>query len=499
MTRETFLEIRGLEKEFSRTKVLKGINLSFHRGEVHGLLGENGAGKSTVIKILTGVYAPSAGQILIDGAPVKIASPLDAHRLGLGAVYQDAELIGAFTVGQNIFLGNETKGVFIDQKRIHREARDILLQVGIDIDVHRKASTLTAAEMQLVTLGTLFHRRYKFIILDEPTARLSAAETELLFKIIQNFKSQGVTVIYISHRLNEVKQICDRATILRGGLVSATLERDEITEDRVTELMVDRSRSDLETYNEGHSQSEVALEFVNVSTPKLKPLSISVRRGEVLGITGPVGGGMEQIELSLGGITHFSGEIRIGGRAVALGSPSAAREAGVALIPEDRRKQALFPNLSAGENISLPVLAALSKFGLLRSGAQLRYATTVMNRLAVNPRQPGKAIKFFSGGNQQKAVIGKWLEAKAAVYVFVEPTSGVDVGAIKEIYDIILHLAQAGAAVLVISSSAKEIISLSERVIVVRDGELVFEGSKRDCSHDQLLAISIKSRSKIVA
>jgi len=495
MDNEPLLEVRGLEKEFSRTRVLKGINLAFRRGEVHGLLGENGAGKSTLIKILTGVYSPSAGQILIDGQAVRISSPLDAHKAGLGAVYQDAELIGDFTVGQNVLLGAEPHGLVLSQTKIHDEARAILEQVGIGLDVRRRARTLSAAEMQLVTLGTLFHRRYKLIVLDEPTARLSAAETELLFQIIQNFQSQGITIVYISHRLNEIKRICDRATILRGGLVSATLERDEITEDRVTELMVDRSRSDLETYNTGHSTDKVVLEAEGLKTAKLRPIDLSVRGGEVLGVTGPVGGGMEQIELALGGIASHSGVIRIDGRDVSIVSPAASRKSGIAIIPEDRRKQALFPNLTAADNIALPILGRLSHFGLLNERSKLAYATAVMNQLSVNPRQPQKLVKFFSGGNQQKAVIGKWMKAEARVYVFVEPTSGVDVGAIKEIYDIILHLAAAGAAVIVISSSAKEIISLSERVIVIREGEIVFEGKKSDCSHDQLLAISIHGRS----
>lgn len=496
MDSQPLLEVRGLEKEFSRTRVLKGINIAFSRGEVHGLLGENGAGKSTLIKILTGVYSASAGQILVEGRPVKISSPLDAHKIGIGAVYQDAELIGDFTVGQNVLLGNEPSGIALSQSTIHEEAREILKRVGIRIDVKRKAAALTAAEMQLVTLGTLFHRRYKLIILDEPTARLSAAETELLFEIIQNFQSQGITIVYISHRLNEIKRICDRATILRGGLVSATLQRDEISEDRVTELMVDRSRSELETYNTGHSTERTVLEMRGLRTSKLKSIDVTVKAGEVLGITGPVGGGMEQIELALGGIAAYSGSIRIDGREKAISSPAASRSSGIALIPEDRRKQALFPNLTVAENISLPVLNSLTRFGLLSRRRRLDYAVGVMNQLSVNPRQPDKQVKFFSGGNQQKAVIGKWMKAEARVYIFVEPTSGVDVGAIKEIYDIILHLAGAGAAVLVISSSAKEIISLSERVIVIREGGIVFEGKKSDCSHDQLLSISIRSRSE---
>jgi ABC-type sugar transport system ATPase subunit len=491
---DSLLEVRDLTKEFTGTKVLKGISLGFKRGEVHGLLGENGAGKSTLIKILTGVYGASGGEILLDGQAVQIRSPLDAHRLGLGAVYQDAELISGFTVGQNVLLGNEPGGAVVNYKKTHAEAQEIFDGIGIKIDVHRLAKSLSAAEMQLVTLGTLFHRKYKVIILDEPTARLSATEVELLFQIIQNFLAQNITIIYISHRLEEIKRICDRVTVLRGGMVSATLDRDEINEERVTELMVDRSRSDLETYNTGHATDAVVLQLDKLQTAKLQPISLQVHAGEVLGITGPVGGGMEQIELALGGILRSAGTIRIDGKDVQISGPPVARASGVAVIPEDRRKQALFPNLTMAENVSLPVLAALSRFGLIRGKQKAAYADAVMNQLNVNPRQPNTAAKFFSGGNQQKAVIGKWLKASARVYVFVEPTSGVDVGAIKEIYDIILRLAESGAAVIVISSSTKEILSLAERVIVIRNGAVVHDARKTDCNYDQLLAISMGGR-----
>lgn len=495
---DTLLEVRGLEKEFNGTPVLKGIDLDFRRGEVHALLGENGAGKSTLIKILTGVYGATGGEILLEGRPVRIHNPLEAHRLGLGAVYQDVELIEGFTVGQNVLLGSEP-GRGINQKRIHDEAKRIFDQVGIDIDVWRKARTLSAAEMQLVTLGTLFQRRYKLIILDEPTARLSAPEVELLFRIIQNFLAQNITIIYISHRLEEIQRICDRATILRGGKVSATLDRDEITEDRVTELMVDRSRSDLETYNTGHATDQVVLELDRLSTAKLAPLSLTVRAGEVLGICGPVGGGMEQVELALGGIVPHDGHIRIDGKEATIADPPGSRRAGISIVPEDRRKQALFPNLSVGENICLPVLGSLSRLGLLGTERRMRYASEVMEQLNVNPRTPGKAVKFLSGGNQQKAVIGKWLKASGRVFIFVEPTSGVDVGAIKEIYDIILRLAESGAAVIVISSSTREILSLAETVVVIRKGAVVHKARKTDCDYDQILSISMGGSGATVA
>ncbi len=499
MSQAPLVEFRELEKDFSGTKVLKGVSLSFMRGEVHGLLGENGAGKSTLIKILTGVYSASGGTIQLEGKRTRISSPIDAHRLGIGAVYQDAELVSGFSVGANVLLGNEPNRFVVSQRRINDRARAILAEIGITLDVNRRASSLTAAEMQLVTLATLFQRRYKVIILDEPTARLSATEVELLFRIVQRFREQGITIVYISHRLGEVKAICDRVTILRGGRVSAILARDEITEERVTELMVDNSKSKLETYNLGHATDRVVLEVNALAAENLQPISFNVRAGEVLGITGPIGGGKEQIQKVLSGAVHHSGRISVDGRLARIASPSEARAASIAVIPEDRRKQALFPNLSIADNLALPVLSTLSRAGLIDRKRKLSYAEGVMTRFSVIPRQAEKAVKFFSGGNQQKAVIGKWMTARAKVYIFVEPTSGVDVGAIKEIYDIILHLAGQGAAVIVISSMIHEILALSETVYVMHDGRLVYRAPKRDCTHDQLLTISMQGGSRMAA
>ncbi len=496
---EALVELRGLQKEFSGTVVLKGVDIDFVKGEVHGLLGENGAGKSTLIKIMTGVYSPSAGQIILEGRPVRIASPLDAHNYGLGAVYQDAELVAGFTVAQNIVLGHEPGRIAIDQKKIIVEAQAIVREIGIDIDVTRKAATLSAAEMQLVTLTTLFHRKYKLVILDEPTARLSGVEVELLFKIMQRFREQGITIVYISHRLNEVKRVCDRVTILRGGLVSAMLIGPEITEDRVTELMIDHSRTDLETYNEGGSHGAVVLEVDRLATSNLEPISFTLKAGEVLGVIGPVGDGMEQIEKALGGVETYSGSVKVNGRPFKITSPAAARAAGIALIPEDRHKQALFPNLTLADNVCMPVLRSLENFGLVLTGRKVSYAQGVIRKLNVKPRIPLMPIKYFSGGNQQKAVIGKWMSAKADVYIFVEPTAGVDVGAIKEIYNIILRMAHEGAAVVVISSSIKEVLSLSELIFIIRDKVLTFKGAKKDCTHDQLLALIMGGREQKAA
>jgi ABC-type sugar transport system ATPase subunit len=499
MAEQPLVEMRGVEKEFAGTKALRGVSVTFRRGEVHGLLGENGAGKSTLIKILTGVYSLTAGQILLDGKPVRIHNPLEARRLGLGAVYQDTELVASFTIGQNILLGNEPGRYGLSNRAIHHEAAAILSEIGIPLNPHRPAAGLSAAEMQLVTLATLFHRRYKLIVLDEPTARLSAAESEVLFGLIQKFRAQGITIVYISHRLKEVQEICDRATILRGGLVSATLDRGEITEERVTELMVDRSRSDLETYNTGHTRPEVLLEIEGLRTELLEPLALSVRAGEVVGITGPVGGGMEDVARALGGVVRHGGRVRLRGREIDVSRPAAVRRAGIALIPEDRRKQALFPALSVADNICLPVLRSLQRLAMISPGRKLAFADSVMKRLAVRPRNPIAQVRFLSGGNQQKVVVGKWMGTEASVYVFVEPTSGVDIGAIKEIYDIILQLAREGAAVLLVSSSIREILALSDRVMVIHDGMLVTEAPKTSWTYDELLAVTLQGRHRRAA
>ncbi|WP_107676494.1 sugar ABC transporter ATP-binding protein [Agrobacterium sp. LAD9] len=483
------VEIRQLTKDFSGVPVLKGVDLSFERAEVHGLLGENGAGKSTLIKILTGIYSQTAGTIMVDGEVASIRGPIDAHGYGLGAVYQDAEMVTGLTVAENILLGNEPGGVFIDRPGIFRKAQEIVDTIGLDLDVHEMARNLTAAQMQLVTLAMLFHRRYKLIILDEPTARLSGNEVDLLFTLIERFKAQGITIVYISHRLDEVKKICDRATILRGGRVSATLGRSEITEERVTELMVDRSKKNLEVRNKGLARQTVALEVRNLSNARLSSLSFSIRAGEVLGITGPVGGGMEQVEKILGGLTGYAGEVLVSGALRKLGSPALAQQSGIALIPEDRRKQALFPNLSVADNIAMPVLRRFGRLSWVRSGHKLAFAQATMNQLNINPRVPERTMKFLSGGNQQKAVIGKWMSSKSGIYIFVEPTSGVDVGAIPEIYATILGLSEHGAAIIVISSSLNEILSLSETTMVIRKGQRIFEGPTRDCTYDQVLSL----------
>ena len=491
MDARPIIEIRDLRKDFSGVHVLKGIDMSFDRGEIHGLLGENGAGKSTLIKILTCVYTASSGEIRIEGAPFHGHSPKAANDAGVGAVYQDAELAWNMTVAENLLLGSERR--WIDRRAMEREARDILSRIGLDIDPAARASALTAAQMQMLTLATLFHRKFKVIILDEPTARLSGRESELLFALIRRFKAEGLTIVYISHRLNEVKLLCDRATILRDGRVVATLARGEIDEAAVTRLMVNRSASDLEITNHGFARPEVALEVKALGTAKLSPTSFRVHRGEILGITGPIGGGMEQIEKALSGLIAYHGEIFAEGRPVRIDSPSDALDIGVALIPEDRRKQALFPNLTMAENVSLPILDRLSRFGMVSTADILASGRKVIERLQVYPAAPGTKMRYFSGGNQQKAVIGKWLSRDQKIYIFSEPTSGVDVGAIRQIYEIMLEMARDGAAIILMSTSFNELLSLSERIMVVHSGRVAVERPRAGFDRDSLLAATLAS------
>jgi ABC-type sugar transport system ATPase subunit len=315
----------------------------------------------------------------------------------------------------------------------------------------------------------------------------------MLFGLIARFREQGIAIVYISHRLNEVKELCDRATILRDGMVSGTLERHEIDEDVVTQLMVNRSSAALDIGNAGMATDRVVLQLTGLATGRLRPLTLCVRAGEILGITGPLGAGMEQIERSLGGLGAYRGTIAIDGVVHKLNSPSDARRAGIALIPEDRRKQALFPNLSLAENVSLPALGELARAGLISNRSAADYAASVVDQLGIYPNAPERPIRYFSGGNQQKAVIGKWLKRAARVYIFVEPTSGVDVGAIRQIYEIILGLAASGAAVIVISTSVKELLALSETVAVIHHGAISAIMPRADCTRDSLLAMTISA------
>lgn len=489
MTQTPFVEIRNLHKDFSGVEVLKGIDLTFDRGEIHALLGENGAGKSTLIKILTAVYTASKGEILIDGTAFHGSSPKAANAAGLGAVYQDAELAWNMSVAENLLLGEE--GRWINRRKLEAKAADILKRIGLTIDPSARASSLSAAEMQMLTLATLFHRKFKLIILDEPTARLSGRESELLFDLIRRFKAEGLTIVYISHRLAEVKRLCDRATILRDGKVVRTLLRDEIDEAVVTQLMVNRSASDLEITNPGYGTAQIVLEAKGLATAKLAPTNLVLHQGEILGITGPVGGGMEQIEKALTGLVDYQGEIFIDGKKMKIDTPADALAGGIALIPEDRRKQALFPNLSLAENVSLPILDKLATLGYVTDRATLAIGREVVQTLSLHPATPGTNMRYFSGGNQQKAVIGKWLKRRQKIYIFSEPTTGVDVGAIRQIYEIMLEIAKDGASIILISTSFNELLSLCERIIVVHNGKVSVEAPRADFTRDSLLAATL--------
>lgn len=489
MTQTPFVEIRDLYKDFSGVEVLKGIDMSFERGEIHALLGENGAGKSTLIKILTAVYTASKGEILIDGVAFHGHSPKAANAAGLGAVYQDAELAWNMSVAENLLLGEE--GVWINRRKLEAKAAEILKRIGLTIDPAARAGSLSAAEMQMLTLATLFHRKFKLIILDEPTARLSGRESELLFDLIRRFKAEGLTIVYISHRLAEVKRLCDRATILRDGKVVRTLQRDEIDEALVTQLMVNRSASDLEIANPGYSRPEIALQAKGLATAKLAPTDLVLHQGEILGITGPVGGGMEQIEKALTGLVEYQGEIFINGSRVLINTPADALDAGIALIPEDRRKQALFPNLSLAENVSLPILDKLAVLGYVTDRSTMTNGREVVQALSLHPATPGTNMRYFSGGNQQKAVIGKWLKRRQKIYIFSEPTTGVDVGAIRQIYEIMLEIAKDGASIILISTSFNELLSLCERIMVVHNGKVSVEAPRSTFTRDSLLAATL--------
>ena len=494
------VEARGIVKQFAGTTALDHVDFAVRRGEVHGLLGENGAGKSTLVKILTGIYGPTSGSIFVDGHEMHFHSPLDARRHGLVAVYQDTEIIGRFTVAQNVLLGDEptlARSGLVRDRALTQQARAVLGRIGVDIDPGRPASSLGPGERQLLALAKVFYAQRKVVFLDEPSAALAAGDVKRLFQLIHQLKLSGVAIIYISHRLEEIMEICDRVTILKDGRVAGTLAGTEIDSETVIQMMVGR-RVDRKNAGStsGGKGTPPALVVQGLQTSHIHGIDFSVAPGEIVGFTGLLGSGAEEVTGALWGVVHLdAGHITLNGHTLSRGarspSPHLMRRLGVGFVPSDRKGQGLLPDTSVAGNLAAGVLSQLSVLGVVRAGEERALARRMIGDLDIRPPDPARLVKFLSGGNQQKAVVGRWVAAGARLYLINEPTAGVDVGAIAEIHAIIRRVAQQGAAVIVVSSVIHELLSLCNRVYVMRKGQIVFESPASETSHDEVLAYSI--------
>jgi len=484
----------GISKRYPGVVALDNVNVSVAAGEVLALLGENGAGKSTLMKILGGVVAPDSGELLINGHKANPSSPADAARLGVAFVHQELSVLDNLDIAGNICLGREPlRAGMLDTRRMHEIARAATARVGLDVAPETPVSALPIAHRQLVEIARALAQEARILILDEPTSSLTPSETNTLLAVVSELRSQGVAVVYITHRLGEVVAIADRAVVLRDGRNAGELRRDELTHDRMVAAMVGREIRRDDGYVAAVPREPV-LEVAELTTRRHPAggATFTLHAGEIVGMAGLVGSGRTELAEALFGITPaVSGSLRLDGANIAVKSSGDAIAKRMYLVPEDRRHHGLVVSQSIRENISLPDLGALSRFGLVRRGAEASVTRERAESLKVKAPTVETLAANLSGGNQQKVVLARWLALNPRVVVFDEPTRGIDVGAKDEIYKLIRELAAQGVALLVISSDMEEVLRISDRVLVLRDGAVTGDLPRSEATEEAILSRAV--------
>jgi galactofuranose transport system ATP-binding protein len=486
----TLLEVVGVSKVFPGVRALDDVSFTLRPGEVHALVGENGAGKSTLIKVLTGVYQPDGGELTYQGTAAKFDTPMDAQRAGISTIYQEVNLIPLMSVAHNLFLGREprTRLGLIDVARMNREAAEILARYGVTADVRRQLGTMALGAQQMVALARAVMIEAKVVIMDEPTSSLEPREVETLFGVIRDLHAQGIGIIYVSHRLDELYQICDAVTILRDGKVVHTGSLADLERIRLVSLMLGRDMSEVRragftafSGGQGAGDGAAAAEAAPVlrvtdlnSRHKLHDISFDVRPGEVVGLGGLLGAGRSETIKAIGGAYPLDGgDIQVDGKDLKRPTTVAAVKAGIAVQPEDRKAEGIVPGLSVRENIALAVLPRMSKLGLVSDKKIDAIVDKYMTRLQIKASSPDQRVGDLSGGNQQKVLLARLLATNPKVLLLDEPTRGIDVGAKAEVQSLIDELASEGLGVVLVSSDAEELVEGADRVVVLRDGVVV--------------------------
>ncbi|WP_306338471.1 sugar ABC transporter ATP-binding protein [Streptomyces sp. KL118A] len=491
------LSVSGLTKTFPGVRALDGVDFTARAGEVHALIGENGAGKSTLIKVLTGVYEPDAGDLTYDGSPVRFGTPLEAQHAGISTIYQEVNLVPLMSVARNLFLGREPRGRLglIDFGRMHREAEEALRGLGVRVDVRRPLRELGLGAQQMVALARAVSVDARVVVMDEPTSSLEPREVQTLFGVIRMLRERGIAVIYVSHRLDELYEVCDAVTVLRDGKVVHTGALAELDRLRLVALMLGREIQDVR--EEGLTQFTGAHEATTepvlqaeelTARHRLHGVSVTIRPGEVVGLGGLLGSGRSETAKAIAGaLPTDSGTVAIGGTRIRTGSTPAAIRAGISLLPEDRKAEGIVPGLSVRDNIALAALPRLSRLGLVNERGIDEVVDTFIDRLRIKASSPLQKVGELSGGNQQKVLLARWLAMHPKVLLLDEPTRGIDIGAKAEVQALVDELAADGLGVLLISSDMEELIEGSDRVIVLKDGTAVAELTGTAVTEENLL------------
>lgn len=487
------LELRGISKHFAGVKALSGVNLRVFPGEIHALLGENGAGKSTLLKILSGVQLPDTGELLVSGKVVKLHNTAEARAQGIAMIHQELQLIPELNVAQNMFLGapKVALGLFLAKHQMEQRAREVLHELDPHIDVRTQVKHLSVAQRQMVEIARALLTDARVIAMDEPTSSLTPAEFEKLVVLIRKLAARNVAIIYVSHKLEEVFTLCGRATILRDGVWIDELDLAKTTEAELVAKMVGREL--VQNTRKRSSQGEVVLQGQDLTWGnRVKGVSLAVHRGEILGIAGLVGAGRTELMGLLAGVEQpDSGTLVVHGKPRTFSNPRSAIQSGIALVPEERKRQGIIPMRNILSNVALPTLGKQTRWGLIRHGALNRRVHADAVHVNLRPLNLSRPIKNFSGGNQQKAIICRWLNAGIDVLIFDEPTRGVDVGAKEEIYKLIEGLAAQGCAIVVVSSELREVMYLSDRILVMQEGRISGELSHDQFSEEAIMTLAI--------
>lgn len=492
---DMIISIRQVSKSFPGVQALQDINLDIRRGEIHGLVGENGAGKSTLIKILGGVYTATTGEVHMNGKKLELKSPLDAQKAGISIVHQELKLVDALTVMENIYLGRwpKTPMKTVDWPKLKEDAKALVDRLGVSLDVEELVGNLTVAQKQIVEICKVLSTNATFIVMDEPSAVLTPSEMDTLYEIIHKLKDDGITILYISHRLEEIFALCDHVTVLRDGQMVDTFRACDVDRAQLIHMMVGRELG-IEYPKEKVEIGGVILSVKNLNRPGvLHDISFELHKGEILGFAGLVGAGRTEVARAIMGADKgATGEITLKGEPYHVGVVSNAIRKGIGLVSEDRKKEGLVLNMSIKHNLSLVNMKSVLKKGFFSEKLEEELAEKYIGELNIVTPSAEQETIYLSGGNQQKVVIGKWLNANCDVLIVDEPTRGIDVGAKKEIYHIMCDLVKSGKAIIMISSEMPELLGMCDRILVMHEGRITGGLSAEEATQDKLMTLAIQ-------